>query len=337
MADLSTAYMGIPLKNPIIAGASGMTANMDSIKRLEMAGVAALVTKSLFEEEIQLEHFKFDEDQEKYNYRNPEMITVTPHLSFGKAAEHIMWVRKTKAEVSIPVIASLNAVNRDVWIEYAVRLQETGVDGLECNFFASPLDAGRSASDVEDEQVGILEEMKGQVSIPISVKLSPFYTNPLNVAQRMADAGADAVVLFNRMFEPDIDVNHGTTTSPWNFSFETDYRLSMRYAGLMEGAVHADLCCSTGIYNGQTAVKMVLAGAACVQVVSAVYKEGFSLISAMLKEMERWMDEKGYQGIPDFRGKMSRQHVLDPWAYTRTQYARLLMNPDIIIKNVPAV
>ena len=337
MADLSTIYMGIPLKNPIIAGASGMTASMDSIRSLEAAGVAALVTKSLFEEQIQLEQVKFDEDAEKYNYRHPEMITVAPHLRFGGAAEHLLWVKKTKAEVRIPVIASLNAINKDTWIDYAKRLEQTGVDGLECNLFAAPHDSHRSATAVEDEQIAIVGDVKNAVSIPVSVKLSFFYTNPLNVVQRLADTGADAFVLFNRLFEPDLDIDRETPISPFNLSHATDYRLPLRYAALLEGTIKADICGSTGIFSGATMVKMLLAGASAVQVVSSVYAQGYDHVGAMLKDAGAWMDAKGYSSLADIRGRMSRRHCNRPGAYTRAQYARLLMNPDEMLRNIPAV
>jgi len=337
MADLRTTYMGLGLKNPIIAGASALTANMDSIKRLEDAGVAALVTKSLFEEQIQLERFKFDEDQEKDNYRHAEMITVHPHIEFAGPAEHLMWVGKTKEEVGIPVIASLNAVNRETWIDYARQLEQTGVDALECNLFASPKDPDKDGATVEKEQVEIVREIKAAVSIPVSLKLSFFYTNPLNMVWRLADAGANAFVLFNRLFEPDLDIEEKKHISPFNFSYETDYRLSLRYTGLLEGAIAADICCSTGIFAGETVVKMLLAGASAIQTVSAVFCRGYGHIATIIRDVEAWMDKNGYASVADFRGKLSKRHSSDPWAYIRSQYARLLMNPDEIVKNFPTM
>lgn len=337
MADLKTTYMGLDLSHPIIAGASALTGNMDSIKRIEDGGAAALVTKSLFEEQIQLERMKFEEDQEKDNYRHPEMITVRPDMKFAGPDEHLMWVRKAKEAVDIPVIASLNAVNRDTWVEYARKLQETGVDALECNLFTTPRKVERDAASIESDQIELVRELKQSVSIPVSLKLSFFYANPLNVVQRMDDAGADAVVLFNRLLEPDIDVNEQTSTNPFNFSYDTDYRLALRYAGLLEGAVGADLCCSTGIYTGETVVRLLLAGATAVQTVSAVYRRGFKHIATMRRDLETWMASAGYGSLSEFRGKLSKRHSKDPWAYTRSQYARLLLKPEEIIENVPTM
>lgn len=337
MADLRTTYMGLKLKNPILAGASALTASMDSIKRLEDAGVAALVTKSLFEEQIQLERFKFDEDQEKDNYRNAEMITVRPHLEFAGPAEHLMWVQKTKEEVDIPVIASLNAVNRDTWIDFARQLEQTGVDALECNLFASPGDPDREGASVEEEQAALVSDIKAAVSIPVSLKLSFFYTNPMNVVRKLAEAGGDAFVLFNRLFEPDLDINEQKPTCPFNFSYETDYRLSLRYAGLLRGGIDVDVCCSTGIFSGETVVKMLLAGATAVQTVSAVFQNGYPHVANMLEDIEGWMERNGYTTLADFRGKLSQRQSRDPWAYTRAQYVRLLMNPEEIVKNFPTL
>lgn len=337
MADLSTTYMGLKLKNPIIAGASELTGDVDSIKRMEDAGAAAVVTKSLFEEQIQLEHYKFDEDQEKFNYRHADMVTVFPHMEFAGPAEHLEWVREAKEAVGIPVIASLNAVNHDTWIEYARKLEETGVDALECNLFAVPKDPETSGTAVEQAQLDVIREIKQTVSIPVSVKLSYLYTNPLNTIRNLSETGVDAVVIFNRLFEPDLDLADETHSYPFNFSHDDDYRLPLRYAGLLEGKIDADICASTGIFSGNTIVKMLLAGATTVQTVSALYTKGLPHLKTMLDQMDKWMDAKGKASLDDLRGTMSRRHSNDHWAYTRAQYIKMLMNPEDFLDNVPFV
>ncbi len=337
MSDVKTTYMGLALRNPIIVGASGLTANLSAIKRLEEEGAAAIVTKSLFEEQIQLERFTFDEDLEKGGCRHPEMITVRPHMEHAGPDEHLMWVREAKKAVGIPVIASLNAVNPETWLEYAVKLQDTGVDALECSFFASPREPHKTAARIEDEQVEILTRLKAAVKIPLSVKLSFLYTNPLDVIRRMDRAGVACFVLFNRMVEPDIDIIAEKNINPFNLSHAADYRLPLRYAGLLEGTIGGDVCCSTGIFNGETVAKALLAGAQAVQTVSSLYHKGPGHLRTMLQDLERWMEIKGYETLGDFRGKLSRRHVSDPWAYTRAQYARLLMHPDEIVKNFQLV
>lgn len=337
MSDLSTTYMGMKLRNPIIAGASEMTSDLDTIKRLADAGVGALVTKSLFEEQIQLERLMFTEDMEKLNYRHAEMISVFPNMEFAGPAEHLMWVRRTKEAVDIPVIASLNAINIETWLKYAKLLEETGVDAIECNLFATPMDMDSTGSDIEDEQIDLVAELKQTVEIPISIKLSPFYTNPLNVISRLDAAGADAFVLFNRSFEPDLDIEYQTHTSPFNFSSQNDYRLPLRYAGLLDGNIEADICASTGILNGNSVVKMILAGATTIQTVTALYRHGVDHVQKMLTTMEEWMIAQGYDTLADFRGGLSQRNTSEPWAYTRAQYAKLLMNPKQIIENAPVV
>jgi len=337
MPDLSTKYLGLSLKNPIIVGASALTADLASIVQIEKAGAGALVTKSLFEEEIQFEHFMFDEDMDKGNYRNPEMITIRPKLDFGGPAEHIMWVRKAKEAVGIPVIASLNAVNRKTWLNYARQLAATGVDALECNLFASPRHMEKHGAEIEKEQMDLVRELRSAVSIPVSVKLSFFYTNPCQVVHQMDQAGVNGFVLFNRLFEPDIDIQTEKYLHPFNFSHGTDYRLPLRYAGLLEGNVKADLCCSSGIFTGEDIIKMLLAGASAIQTVSAMHEHGFGHIKKMLEDIQKWMERKGHRTIESFRGKLSRRHCNAPWAYTHAQYVKLLMNPNKIIENYPVV
>lgn len=330
--------MGVKLKNPIMVGACGLTADVKTIRELEKAGAGALVTKSLFEEQIELERIKLDEDQEKYNYRNAEMITVFPPAVHQGPREHLLWVKQVKQETGIPVFASLNAVQRDTWIEYAQRLEATGVDGLECNFFATPGDAHRRGIEIEDDQADLVAELKKRVSIPLCLKLSPFYTNIAQVVHRLDQAGADAVVLFNRLFEPDIDLEREYLYSPFHFSRETDHRLPLRYAGLLQGNIHADICCSTGIAEGAHVVKMILAGATAVQTVSALYRHGPAHIGVMLESISEWMEKKGHSRLADFRGNMSRRNIVgNPWAYTRAQYVKLLMNPEHLVKNAPVI
>lgn len=337
MADLTTTYMGIPLRSPIIVGASGLTRTMEFLAALEGMGAGAVVTKSLFEEQIQLERFKFDEDLHKNDCRHAEMITVHPTIRFVGPADHLAWVRKVRKAVSIPVIASLNATNRKTWLDYAKLLEDTGVNGLECNFFAAPRHPETAAESIEDEQAALVAALTQEVAIPVSLKLSPFYSNLLNMIPRLDEAGAAGLVLFNRLFEPDISVETERTISPLNLSHDTDYRLALRYTALLEGTVKADLCASGGLFSAEHVAKMILVGASSVQMVSALMKHGPSHIRAVLTELSAWMDGKGYATLADFRGKLSQRHVKDPGAYTRAQYASLLMNPEALLHNAPTM
>ncbi|VDA99704.1 Putative dihydropyrimidine dehydrogenase [NADP+], similar to dihydroorotate dehydrogenase, partial [Olavius algarvensis spirochete endosymbiont] len=232
MASLQAKYMDIELKNPVIAGASELSSHMSSIKQLEEAGVGALVIKSLFEEQIQLEKARFEEEQEQYNGINAEMTSIYPAMEHSGPEEHLMWVRKAKESLSIPIIASLNAVNSDTWVEWAKKLENTGVDGLELNFFANPeLQEGEGAA-VERDQIAVVAEVVRNVVIPVSIKMSLFYTAPLSVAKLFVRAGAKGLVLFNRFFQPDIDVETETALIPLNLSVSTANRLPLRYMGL---------------------------------------------------------------------------------------------------------
>ncbi len=329
MANLRTSYMGLMLRNPVIAGATTLTCQMDTIHRLEEAGAAALVTCSLFEEEVQLERFRMQEELEMFDNLHPEMADIFPQLEHAGPTEHLMWVRKTKESVGIPVIASLNCVYPETWVEYAKLTAETGVDGLELNFYSTPGDAGRSAAAIEDEQAQIVKAVTSAVQIPVAVKLSAFYTNPLHAAQRLASAGASGFVLFNRFFEPDIDADQEQNIFVWNLSRPGDYQLPLRFVGLLYDQVH-DLCASTGIFEGEDVAKLILAGADVVQVVSTLFRNGIDHLGTMLADLESWMDAKGYETLDQVRGKLSHKRSKDPWSYTRAQYVRALMKPDPI-------
>jgi len=327
MANLSTHFMGLKLENPIIAGASDLTANMDSIKRIEQSGTGAVVLKSLFEEQIQLERLKLEEDMHAGENVYAEMTSIFPKMEHAGPKEHLLWVKRAKDAVRIPVIASLNAVNHRTWVEYARQLADQGVDGLELNFFATPRDFHVSSMQIEEEQLDAVRSVQQTVSIPIAVKLSMFYSNPLHFIAQLDNQGIDALVLFNRLFQPDINVDSETMVMPFNFSAQADSRLPLRFAGLLHGIVKADVCASTGIMTGKDVAKMILAGAGAVQVVTALYRNGVKSLAAMREELNHWMDSKSYASIDSFRGKLSAQNSRDPWAYTRAQYVRMLLNP----------
>ncbi len=326
MANLSTRFMGLTLENPIIAGASDLTSNMDSIKRIEQAGAGALVLKSLFEEQVQLERYKLEEDTHAGENLYAEMTSLFPKLEHAGPKEHLMWVKKAKEAVRVPVIASLNAVNPKTWVEYARHLADQGVDALELNFFATPRDFQTTSSQVEEEQLDAVRAIRQSVSIPLAVKLSMFYSNPLHFISQLDAEKVNGLVLFNRLFQPDINADSETMALPFNFSTQADNRLPLRFAGLLHGKVKADVCASTGIMTGRDVVKMILAGAVTVQVVTSLYRNGVKSLSGMREELDRWMESKSYAGLDSFRGKLSAQNSEDPWAYTRAQYAKMLLN-----------
>lgn len=334
MKKLRTKYMGIELDNPIIIGASNMATNLETLKKSEDAGAAAVVYKSLFEEQIQLEKFKMEEDLTEFDEMNAEMRTLHPKIEHAGPEEHLLNIRRAKESLNIPIIASLNAINSDTWIEYARLLSETGVNAIELNFYQSPSDLDKDAKEIEDQQVYIVKEIKQNSSIPVSVKLSSEYTNVLNIIKRMDQAGADAFVLFNAFFMPDIDVSNEKHKKLFNLSNKGDYKKSLKSTGILYDNIKADICASHGIHNGNDAIRLLLAGASCLQVVSTIYKNGFSQVNEIKNKLAEWMNTKNYQSIEEFKGKLSKNNIKgDPLVYKRAQYADLLINSEEIFKS----
>jgi len=335
MIDLKTKYLGVELKNPIIIGASNMVTDINMLKRLEDAGAAAIVYKSLFEEQIQLERLQMEEEANEYTERHAEMINLFPKIAHAGPEEFLINLKKACEAVNIPVFASLNAVYHNTWVDYAVKMEQTGIAGLELNFYAIPYDFNKEAVSIEVEQEQILKAVKNAVSIPVSVKLSPFYTNILNVINRFDKAGADGIVLFNRLFQPDFDLDTDKLVFPYNLSSEADNKIRIRFAGLLYGNINAGICTGGGITNGDDIIKMILAGADSVQVVSAIYRKGPEYISEMLKQIEERMLIKGYKTLDDFRGKFSKKNTTDIFAYKRAQYVDILLNSEEIFRRYP--
>jgi len=335
MADLSTKYMGLNLKNPVIAGASNLVKELDNIKKLEEAGAAAIVYKTLFEEQIELERLQLSEELNQYNERHAEMISLFPDIEHAGPTEHLMHLRKTVEAVNIPVIVSLNCMFEDTWVEYAKAIEQTGVNAIELNFYAIPGDFKKEEKAIINEQLDVINHVKKNLKIPVSVKLSPFYTNVLNVIQVMYYEGIDGFVLFNRLFQPDIDIEKEDHFFPYNLSHEEDSRTTLRYIGLLCGEIRGSLCANTGIFTGKDVIKMLLGGADCVQVVSTLYKHGIDQITKILAEIDEWMERKKYGTLDQFRGKLSKKQLKDPFAYKRSQYVDILMKSEEIFKRFP--
>ncbi len=333
MTNLKTNYMGLELKNPIVVGANNLVTNVDSLKQMEEAGAAAVVFKSLFEEQIQLEAAQMDDEMDEYAERHAEMTSLFPTLEHAGPREHLMNVQNAREALSIPLIASLNAIYDETWLEYAKLLEDKGVDGLELNFYSVPRNPDVSGDDIIKRQIEILKKVKSSISIPVSVKLSPFYANPLNVIDRMDKAGVDAFVLFNRIFQNEIDLDNEKYVVDFPLSEAYENKLPLRYAGLLYGQINASIVSNTGIQQGTDVVKMILAGADAVQVVGTLYKNKVQHISKMLKDIEAWMEGKAYKSLKDFRGKLSNHELKDAFIYKRAQYVDLLLKSEEIFKN----
>lgn len=325
MANLQVNYLGLDLKSPIVIGASNLSDNIDRLKKLEESGVGAIVFKTLFEEQIELEELELDNDLEAYNERHPEMVRIFPELHHAGPRGHLHKLKKTKQALTIPIIGSLNCITPSTWVDWAIRMQDTGVDAIELNFYSSPSRFELTGAEIIESQLQVVADVKSKIKIPLAVKLSPFYGNPLEVIARMDKLGADAFVLFNRMYQPDIDIEEERMKQTYVFSRSDDARLALRYSGLLYNRIQAQISAATGVVTAEEAIKMLLSGANTVQVVSAVYKNGPDYVKSMLAEISAWMNSKKYESIEDFRGKLSYSNLKDPFAYTRAQYIDILM------------
>lgn len=332
MTTLKTTYMGLELKNPLIVGASPLTSDLDILKAIENAGAGAIVFKSLFEEQIQLEELEMQNELDEYTERHAEMIRLFPTLKHAGTKEHLLKLKQAKENIKIPIIASLNAMHPDTWVEYALEIEKTGVDGIELNFYTTPKDFEVDGKTIIQSQLDILQDVRKALKIPICVKLSPFYTNPLDVIKKMDGKEVQSFVIFNRMFQPDIDIEKEELTQSLILSSSGDSRLTLQFTGLLYGNIAADICSCSGIMNGTDAIKMILAGATTFEVVSTIYQHGVGQITTIINELEAWMNGKGYKSIADFRGKLAKKNLKDPFAYRRAQYIEILMRTNEVVR-----
>lgn len=324
MPDLKTTYMGIPTRSPIVVGASPVSAMLDRIKMAEETGAGALVIRSLFEEQIQFDALRLEESLSVGAESQPEARSYFPSIKHGEAKEHLMWVEKARQAVAFPLIASLNAVTPGAWTQYARQLEATGVDALELNVYSVAADARRTGVDIEKGLYEIVDAVRQQVRIPLAVKLSPFYTSMAQVATELDRRGVQSLVLFNRFLQPDIDPATETSMTEMVLSTPEELKLPLRWTALLYGRIRAEIALSTGVHSGADAAKALLAGATVVQSASALLRHGLPYLSTMLRQLEEWMDEKGYTCLADFRGKLSQKKTADPMAFERAQYVRLL-------------
>lgn len=328
MADLRTTYMGVELANPIVVGACSLSKRIDTIKKIEAAGAGGLVLKSLFEEQVQLEMAEFEQQLGQYDALYAEAVNLFPNLEYGGPKEHIYWIAQARKAVQMPLFASLNAMNDDVWIDYARQLAETGVDGLELNFYSLPLSLEVSSAEIEKKELEVFARIRDAVKIPLAVKLHPYYTSMFNVAGEFSRLGANSVVLFNRLWQPDIDIENEEESAQLVLSSSSDAQTSLRWTGLLYKQIEAEIVANTGIMDGPDVVKAILAGATSVQVVSTLYKNKLTHVRDMVDELSAWMDGKGYKDLAAFRGKLAKHNRKDPWSFERAQYIKALLGFD---------
>ncbi|MGM0497484.1 MAG: dihydroorotate dehydrogenase-like protein [Bacteroidota bacterium] len=323
MANLETKYLGISLNNPIIAASSGLTNSIKDIKEFEENGAGAVVLKSIFEEEILLELEKDQSAMNRESFLFPETVDFFDDMASDDAyTEHLKLIREAKKEVSIPIIASVNCVSAEKWPAYAQNLQDAGADAIELNVFVMPSDFNRTCDENEKLYFQIVEEVKKYVQIPVALKISFYSSNLGSLIQQLSHSGIDGLVLFNRFYSPDIDINNFNLLSSHVLSHPGEIAMPLRWIGIMADRAECDLAASTGIHDGDAVIKQLLAGAKTVQVASTIYKNGKKQIKAMLQDIENWMEQKGYNTLDDFRGKLTQMKTENPAAYYRMQFMK---------------
>jgi dihydroorotate dehydrogenase (fumarate) len=327
---LETTLMGLSLKNPFVIGANPWTGKISKLKELEAAGASAVVLPSLFEEKIQLEKFQHQESMHKFDDLHAEMLTQHPNTDYAGAEIYLHFIKQAKSSLSIPVFASLNALTSDTWIHYAKKIEEAGADGLELNLYHTAKDPNRSSQKIEQEQLQIVQQLRSEIKIPLSVKLSPYYTNTLHFIQRLEEIGANGYVLYNRFFEEEIDTEREILTFPLRLSHGTEYTHAMKTIGLLYGTVKGDLIATSGLHTTESIIQVLLAGASAVQVVSLVHMQSPSILKTLIEELTHWMDQKGYGSLEAFRGSLSKKNQQDPYAFERGQYIDLLLKGKVL-------
>lgn len=324
--DLSTNYMGMQLKNPIVPSASPLSAELGSIRAMEDSGAAAVVLFSLFEEQITHEALELDHYLTRGTESFPEALTYYPAISEFQlgSEEYLEHIRKTKEAVDIPVIGSLNGTSVGGWMDYARKIQQAGADALELNMYFIPTDPMLASAEIESIYLETLKVVKSSVTVPVAMKLSPFFTNMANMAKRLDDAGADALVLFNRFYQPDIDLENLEVVPGVRFSTSRSMRIPLRWLAILHGRLRASLAATTGVHSGEDVLKMLMAGADVTMMCSALLKNGIRHLSQVLAEMEQWMIDHEYVSVEQMKGSMSHKSCADPSAFERANYMKAL-------------
>ncbi len=323
MKDFSTTYLGIPIKNPIVIGSSGLASTIGGIKKLADAGAAAIVLKSIFEEEIVAEAEQTIGQQLGMDENNLEFFDYYDYQVKSEALEnYVSLVREAKQSVDIPIIASINCSSYSEWVSYAKKIQDAGVDGIELNIFKLPFDVNASASQIEDLYFEIIKKVKQYINVPVGIKLSSYFTNLGSVLKRLSESDADGLILFNRFTALDFDIENDQVVSGKVYSNPDDFVMPLRWISILSPQSNCDLVASTGVHDYKSLVKMLMAGAASVEIVSSVYKEGPEVIGWMLGEMEKWMERRGFNSIADFQGRLSQGKNSNPEVFERVQFMR---------------
>jgi dihydroorotate dehydrogenase (fumarate) len=326
--DLRTNYMGMELSSPLIAGASPITHELDIARQLEDCGAAAIVMHSLFEEQLTRDQLAYHHHTTAHSDAFAEALSYFPEpQSFRLSPDrYLEQISKLKRAVDVPVIASLNGVTKGGWTHYAKLMENAGADGLELNVYYLATNAEESGAAVEKRYLEVLAEVKRTLSIPIAVKLSPFFSAPVHMAKQLDADGASALVLFNRFYQPDIDIDELDVSPALQLSSSHTLLMRLRWLAAMFGNVSCQLAASGGVHTGRDALKALMAGASAVQMTSAILREGPQRITAVRDEMVAWMEEKEYESVHQMIGSMSLQRCPDPASFERANYMKVLQS-----------
>jgi dihydroorotate dehydrogenase (fumarate) len=326
MVDLTTNYLGLHLKNPLVASASPLSKKVDTSIRMEQTGVSAIVMYSLFEEQITRESRKLDADLTRGTDSFAEALTYLPDYGmYSIGPENYLEVlEKTKRAVTIPVIASLNGTTPGGWTDYARKIEQAGADALELNMYDLATDPEISAAQLEDRYISLVSEIRKRVRLPLAVKLSPFFTSLPNFARHLVEAGANGLVLFNRFYQPDFDLEELEVTPNLVLSNSSELRLPLRWIAILYGRVHTDFALTTGVHTAEDVIKSIMAGANVVMSASALLHNGLQHAPVVLDGLQSWMVEHEYESIQQMKGSMSQQAVADPAAFERANYISVL-------------
>jgi len=324
--NLSTTYMGIPLKNPIVPSASPISENVDNIKRLADAGAAAVVMFSVFEEQLRMEAAAMDHYTSAGNDIYAESTSFFPHVDdyIVSPDRYLDLISKASSTAGIPIIGSLNGLTNEGWIEYASKIEEAGASALELNIFTLTTDVRVSGAQIEKSYIDIVRAVKETVSIPVAVKMNPFFSSIPHMCKQLEEAGADGLVLFNRFIQPDFDLENLEVVPNLTLSTASEIRLPLRWIAILYGKLGISLAATRGVHSANEVVKYMLAGADIVMTTSGILKKGIGFVSELTKGLEEWMTKQEYESVEQMKGAMSQQSVADPSSFERANYIKTL-------------
>ena len=326
--DLSTKYLGLDLKNPVVIGSSGLTDSVKKIADLEKFGAAAVVLKSIFEEEITMEYEKVLSEEAPSRFKDDYLDYFDYKIKEQNLNKYIKLISEAKQKVKIPIIASINCTSSHEWTYFAKKIEEAGADALELNIFILPSTLEKSVDDIDHVYLEIINNVKNIIKIPLAIKISYYFSNLGRAIKTLSKTGVQGIVLFNRFYSPDIDLDKMEIISTNVFSTPEELSTSLRWIGIMANRIKCDLAASTGVHGGKAVIKQILAGADAVQMVSTLYQNGPDYLKTVIKDMETWMADKGFDSIADFKGKLSQEQYVEPTLYERVQFMKYFSDRD---------